>query len=102
MLIRVMTEVLKGLFEINFNFLEGLDCPLPVADVNDQVVLQRRYCTHFGGWAGPNCIVSAVAMLLLVEKGVWIKCQLIWAQDGWKWVDLRLECDTIRDQVDNE
>lgn len=30
-LIRVMTEVLKGLLEINFNFLEGLDCPLPVA-----------------------------------------------------------------------
>ncbi len=30
MLICVMTEVLKGFFEINFNFLEGLDCPFPM------------------------------------------------------------------------
>jgi hypothetical protein len=44
----------------------------PCADISDQIVLHREHCTDLGGWAGPNCTVSAVAMMLLGDQGDWM------------------------------
>jgi hypothetical protein len=63
MLVCVMAEVLEGLFQINLNFVEGLDGVNPAHDISAQVSLNRDLPAHLGGWGGPNLTVSAVAMM---------------------------------------
>jgi hypothetical protein len=49
MLIGVMAEVLKHLFQINFNFVECLDGINPMHDISTQVILNRDLSAHLGG-----------------------------------------------------
>jgi len=63
MFVGVMAEVLKRLFQINFNFVEGLDGISPTRDISAQASLSRDMPAHLGGWEGPSLTVSAVAMM---------------------------------------
>jgi hypothetical protein len=66
-LVRVMTEMLKCLFEINFNFVECFDGFNPARDMSNQLILNLEFPTHLGGCGGPRLTVSAVAMMFRIN-----------------------------------